>query len=37
MGLELGWFGDGRLQKGGPFLPERLLTVGQQGIRIRPL
>ena len=37
MSVELGCFGDLRLQKSGVFLLERLLETGEQGIRIRPL
>jgi hypothetical protein len=33
----LGHFGDKRLQAGGAFVLDRLLTVGQTGVRVRPL
>jgi hypothetical protein len=37
MGLSLGCFGDKRLAAGGAFLLDRLVTVGQAGVRVRPL
>jgi hypothetical protein len=37
MGLTLGHFGDKRLQACGAFLLDRLVTVGQTGVRVRPL
>ena len=37
MGLTLGHFGDKRLQECGAFVLDRLLTVGQAGVRVRPL
>ena len=37
MGMMLGHFGDQRLQDCGVFVLDRLLTVGQAGVRVRPL
>jgi hypothetical protein len=37
MDYTLGRFGDRRLERGGAFLMERLITVGQSGVRVRPL
>lgn len=37
MALTLGHFGDTRLQECGAFILDRLLTVGQTGVRVRPL
>jgi len=37
MDMELGEFGDRRLARGGSFLMERLVEVGQSGVRVRAL
>jgi hypothetical protein len=36
MGLALGHFGDKRLQECGAFPLDRLITVGQTGVRVSP-
>jgi hypothetical protein len=37
MEFDLGQFGDSRLQKGGAFLLDRIIEVGESGVRVRPL
>ena len=37
MGDSLGQFGDPRRERAGCFLLERLIEVGQAGVRVRPL